>query len=222
MCDSLKDQNKRVYSLFRSHRASNFVPPLFFDGTSLPLWCVWPGSHPCVCLGYVARWPPSRRRRRPLPLRPRSTVWRCGRTLMKSAGRKLKFGFYETPPTHLFSLRPAADLQTLIFTDGHLETERNPDVAQIFHPRIEGEALHAAYLLAAEVRWRRNAHFHFWLYWCYNTITIYEDHPYCWQYKCFLLQAPLGGHGWRVFRFCRFHLLLLHGLIEGVLWRQAT
>lgn len=53
-------------------------------------------------------------------------------------------------PTHLFSLRPAVYLQTLIFTDGHLEAERNPDVAQILHPRIEGEALHAAHLLATE------------------------------------------------------------------------
>lgn len=53
-------------------------------------------------------------------------------------------------PTHLFCFRPAADLQTLTFADGHLETERNPDMAQVLHPRVEGEALRAAHLLAAE------------------------------------------------------------------------
>lgn len=57
-------------------------------------------------------------------------------------------------PTHLLPLRPAADLQTLTFTDGHLETERNPDMAQVLHPRVKGEALYAAHLLAAESTYR--------------------------------------------------------------------
>lgn len=52
-------------------------------------------------------------------------------------------------PTHLFSFGPAADLQTLTFTDGHLEAERNPDMAQVLHPRAKVEALRAAHLLAA-------------------------------------------------------------------------
>lgn len=53
-------------------------------------------------------------------------------------------------PTHLLGFGPAADLQTLAFTDGHLEAERDPDVAQVLHARVQGEALHAAHLLAAE------------------------------------------------------------------------
>ncbi len=48
---------------------------------------------------------------------------------------------------HLLSFRPAADLQSLTFADGHLESERDPDVSQILRPRVEGEALHAAHLL---------------------------------------------------------------------------
>lgn len=65
---------------------------------------------------------------------------------------KNKLRIHQTLPAHLFCFWPAADLQTLTFTDGHLETERNPDMAQVLHPRIKGEALHAAQLLAAESR----------------------------------------------------------------------
>lgn len=56
--------------------------------------------------------------------------------------------------THLLSLRPAADLQALTFADGHLEAEWDPNVAEVLHPSVEGEALHAAYVLAAESTWR--------------------------------------------------------------------
>lgn len=45
---------------------------------------------------------------------------------------------------HLLSFRPAADLQPLALTDGHLESEGDPDVSQILGPRVDGEPLHAA------------------------------------------------------------------------------
>lgn len=66
------------------------------------------------------------------------------------SARKVTVGTGEGPRTHLLPLGPAADLQTLTFADGHLEAERDPDVAQVLHPRVEGDALHAANVLPAE------------------------------------------------------------------------
>lgn len=40
--------------------------------------------------------------------------------------------------------------------------------------------------------------------------------------KQILLQTPLGGHGWRLFCFCRFHRLLLLGLVESILRKNKT
>lgn len=53
----------------------------------------------------------------------------------------------EITPPHLFSFRPAYDLQALTLADGHPKGERDPDVSQILRSRVKGEALHAAYLL---------------------------------------------------------------------------
>lgn len=57
----------------------------------------------------------------------------------------------EIPPPHLLSFGPAADLQSLTFADGHLESERDPDVSQILRPRVKGEALHVALLPATRM-----------------------------------------------------------------------
>lgn len=40
--------------------------------------------------------------------------------------------------------------------------------------------------------------------------------------KRILLQTPLGGHGWRLFCFWRFHRLLLLGLVESILRKKKT
>lgn len=57
---------------------------------------------------------------------------------------------------HLLPLRAAADLQSLSFTDGHFKSSRDPNMAQIFHTGVKGEALHAADLLPTEWRGKKN------------------------------------------------------------------
>lgn len=49
---------------------------------------------------------------------------------------------------NLLSLRPAADFQPLTFTDGHLKSERDPDVPQIFCPCVKSDSLYAAEFLS--------------------------------------------------------------------------
>lgn len=61
----------------------------------------------------------------------------------------LSLSALSSPPPHLLSFGPAADLQSLALTDGHLESEGDPDVSQILGPRVDGEALHAAHILPA-------------------------------------------------------------------------
>lgn len=81
---------KHIYAGVRSQQPSS-GSPLSFGGTSLPLWCAWPNSHPCACPGCAARWPPSHRGRRPRPLRPHSAVWRVRARVNDTAGPKRKF-----------------------------------------------------------------------------------------------------------------------------------
>lgn len=45
------------------------------------------------------------------------------------------------PFSHLLFLWPTAYLQALAFADGHLQSERDPDVTQVLHSGVKGQAL---------------------------------------------------------------------------------
>lgn len=54
--------------------------------------------------------------------------------------------------THLLSLWPAADLQTLGLTDGHLQAQRDPHMLQVLCLGVKGQTLHIGQVIPTETR----------------------------------------------------------------------
>ena len=52
--------------------------------------------------------------------------------------------------THLLSLGPAADLQTLALADGHLHAERDPHMLQVLRLGGKGQAFHVGLLVPTQ------------------------------------------------------------------------